>query len=350
MKRTMRLLALCLAVLLTAGCARVPSDIQVGGPGARLDSLPEMPSPDTDGPGSPGLWEEGDTWSGEGQDGWTGGLSRDQMRYGSAGLLAWPCVLYSVYLEQPGGPGWTEEEIARSQEYLDIAVAWIEEQAAAYGASPRLYHGGEDLVTVLGYDPGFVGGEDSDEGQQFYEDMDQMCGSLRTGQLAETYGTTNVGFLVFLPVAGCSFTMVHYLEDGGYYFNEYCCLYKENVFFDAGTFDGPAVYAHEILHLFGAPDLYDGSSDLFVSEELVDYVAATWPDAIMMDTYTAQGDLLYDSIPKSISPLTAYRLGLCDRFEGMELFPEACADPAGTFRLDPDTDVAAFAQDGTVAA
>ena len=361
MKMTMRPLALCLAALLLAGCARTPARAE-GGPGARLDSLPDLPSPDLEespgqwqDPGRSDAWDGGPTWDG-GSDGWTDdpvwtdGLSEAQMTYGSAGLLAWPCVLYSIYLEQPDGPGWTREEIELSQQYLDVAVEWIGDQAARYGASPRLYHGGEDLVTVLDYAPGFVGGEDSDEGQQFYEDMDVLCGSLRTDELAETYGTENVGFLVFLPVSGCSFTMVHYLEDGGYYFNEYCCLYKENVFFDTGTFDCPAVYAHEILHLFGAPDLYEGSSDLFVTEALVDYVARTWPDAIMQDTYTDDGDLTYDTIPKSISPLTAYRLGLCDRFEGMDLFPEVCTDPPGTFRLEPTTDAALFEQDGAVAA
>lgn len=361
MKMMMRPLALCLAALLLAGCARTPARAE-GGPGARLDGLPDLPSPDFEedsgqwqDPGRSDAWDDGPTWDG-GSDGWTDdpvwtdGLSEAQMTYGSAGLLAWPCVLYSIYLEQPDGPGWTREEIELSQQYLDVAVEWIGDQAARYGASPRLYHGGEDLVTVLDYVPGFVGGEDSDEGQQFYEDMDVLCGSLRTDELAETYGTENVGFLVFLPVSGCSFTMVHYLEDGGYYFNEYCCLYKENVFFDTGTFDGPAVYAHEILHLFGAPDLYEGSSDLFVTEALVDYVARTWPDAIMQDTYTDDGDLTYDTIPKSISPLTAYRLGLCDRFEGMDLFPEVCTDPPGTFRLEPTTDAALFEQDGAVAA
>ena len=140
-------------------------------------------------------------------------------------------------------------------------------------------------------------------------------------------------------------------EDGGYYFNEYCCLYKDNVFFEPGTFDGPAVYAHEILHLFGAPDLYSGSNDLFVSEELVDYVADTWPEEIMYDTYAPDGSLEYGTIHKEIGPLTAYRLGLCDAFPGMDRFPLVTLDPPGTFRLDESTSTDRFdEQDGAVAA
>ena len=220
MKRHLRAPALLLAALALAGCTR--GEISAArGPGSRLEQVPDLtepsPEPEEQQPAAPAAP-------------WTDGLTPAQQKYGSAGLLAWPCVLYSIYLQQPDGPGWTEEEIARSQETLATAVDWIGEQAGEYNVSPTLYYG-EDLLSVIDYAPGFVGGEESDEGQQFYDDMDEVCGSLRTNELAETYGTSNIGFLVFLPVSGCSFTMVHYLEDGGYYFNEYCCLYKDNVFF-----------------------------------------------------------------------------------------------------------------------
>ncbi len=290
----------------------------------------------------------------QGMGGWDFAPQRtaDQQKYGSAGLLAWPCVLYSVYLDEAGGgAAWTDEEIERSQQNLALAVDWIGAQAAAYGASPRLYCGTDDLLERIEYEGTFVGGESADEGQRFYSEIDALCARLDTDQLAETYGTTNVGFLIFLPVDGCSFTMVHYLEDGSSYYYEYSCLYKENTYFPAGTFEMPAVYAHEILHLFGAPDLYEGSNDLYVTPELIEYVAQNWPDAIMQDTYNADGVPEYDAISKTICPLTAYRLGLCADFPGIEQFPLAAQDPAGTYRLDPGTDTDDLpAQDEGVAA
>lgn len=80
------------------------------------------------------------------------------------------------------------------------------------------------------------------------------------------------------------------------------------------------MYAHEILHLFGAADLYVGSRDTFVTQPLAQYVLNTWPDAIMYYTYNSDNGISYDHIEKTLCPLTAYRLGLVDSFPGSEQF------------------------------
>lgn len=226
---------------------------------------------------------------------------------------------------------------------------WIEEQAAGYGVTPRLYYGTDDLIAHLGWTAPFVGGTGADEGPSFREEIENLCTRLDSDTLAQTYGTSSIGFLVFLPVSGCSFTAVHFLEDGSTYYHEYSCLYKENAFFPAGSAESPTVYAHEILHQFGAPDLYSGSNDLYVTDELVSYVAENWPDSIMMDTYNPDGTLQYDAIEKSLCPLTAFRLGLTATFPGIEQFPAAAEDPPGTFRMDPGTDVSRWQDNGAVA-
>ncbi len=47
------------------------------------------------------------------------------------------------------------------------------------------------------------------------------------------------------------------------FYYEYSCLYKTDAYTD-GEPESPATFAHEILHLFGAPDFYEGSSDPYV--------------------------------------------------------------------------------------
>ena len=272
--------------------------------------------------------------------------------YGSVGLLAFPSVLVSVYLDEAGGGHtWTDEGIARSRANLAVAVDWINEQCAAYNASARITCDDgtdEDLFVRMEYNGRFRGGVESDEDDDLLDAADLLCEQLDTAALRQKYGTSSIGFLYFLPLEGSAFTMVHYAEDGSYYYYEYSILYEYDAYSAPGTFDSPAVYAHEILHLYGAPDLYDGSSDLFVSPEMVRYVSENWPTAIMQDTYSADGGIDYDFIDRSICPITAYRLGLCTDFEGLELFPALAATRPGVFEDEaaPDGSGAVAARAG----
>lgn len=348
-----RLTALLAALLLLAGCApragltlpsqagRTPADWPTPG------SSPEE--------GSGGRQDGQDSWGTDPWQDWNAaqGTTAEQRRYGSAALLAWPSVLVSVYLDEANGASWDEESIADSRETLAVAVDWIEDQCALYSTSPHIAYddGTEDsgLFYHLTYNGSFLGGTESNESDDFYTAAYDICARLDTDQLHQKYGTSNVGFLLFLPVAGASFTIVHYMEDDTDYYHEFSCLYRSDAFTSPDAAETPAVYAHEILHMFGAPDLYEGSTDYYVTPELTAYVEDTWPDEIMLDTYGPGGSLMYGGIEKQIGPLTAYRLGLCTEFEGMDRFPQVTELPAGTFSArTPDNNVRL--PDGAVAA
>ena len=328
MKPRLRSPALLLAALLLVGCAR--GDLSYArGPGSRLEQMPDLSEPETPTP--------------EPQPGtlWTDGLTAAQQKYGSAGLLAWPCVLYSVYLQQPDGPGWSEEEIARSQRNLEVAVDWITQQAAAYGVQAQLsYDDGSDnspLSYTYSLRSRLRGGVDSEESNDFLDEMDMLCATLDTVDLHNQYGTDHIGFLLFLPVDGTSFTMAHYAEDGVNFTYEYCCLYRYDAYAAQAEPESPATFAHEILHLFGAPDLYAGSSDPYVDGELTAYVEQTYPDDIMLSTYAEDGSNVYTSIDKVISPLTAYCIGLADSCPELALFPQLADVEPGIFRYGGGT-------------
>lgn len=333
--------ALLAAAMLLSGCA---SGAGLTLPSAAGRSPRDWPSPDSG-------WNDGGS---QDQDwGAAQGATAAQYRYGSAALLGWPSLLVSVYLDEAGGAAWDEEAIAESRENLALAVDWIEEECSRYNADASITFddGTPDsgLFYHLTYNGGFAGGTESDESEDFYAAAYDICARLDTGELHERYGTSNVGFLFFLPVDGASFTIVHYLEDQSDYYHEFSCLYRFDAYTAPDAAETPAVYAHEILHLFGAPDLYEGSTDYFVTPELTAFVEETWPDEIMLDTYGPGGSMVYGGIEKQISPLTAYRLGLCTQFEGMERFPQATELPAGTFSArTPQGDVRL--PDGAVAA
>ena len=180
------------------------------------------------------------------------------------------------------------------------------------------------------------GGENSEESSAFLDEMDTLCASLAADSRLAAYGARHIAFLFFLPISGTSFTMAHYADDGDSFYYEYSCLYKTDAYTD-GEAESPATYAHEILHLFGAPDLYEGSGDPYVDRALIDYVAETYPDDIMVSTYEDDGTSRFDMITKEISPLTAYCLGLTDTCPELEQFPKLANITPGVFRYPADS-------------
>ncbi len=263
-----------------------------------------------------------------------------QCVYGSAGLIGWSSILISVYLDERDGEKWNDAAIEENRHKLAIAVDWIQNACAAYCAAPHIYFDDgtqdSDLFFHQEYPARFVGGTDNDESEAYYVAIEDLCAQLDTEALHNRYGTSSVGFLFFLPVAGVSFTVVHYLEDTNDFYHEYSTLYRYDAYSDRNEPETPTVFAHEILHLFGAADLYEGSADTFVTQQLTDFVKQTWPDDIMLSTYEANGETRQNTVTKSLCPLSAYRLGLIPHFEQQEEYPDVASVPPGAFSESPD--------------
>lgn len=73
--------------------------------------------------------------------------------------------------------------------------------------------------------------------------------------------------------------------------------------------EGAATYAHEILHLFGARDLYMTSITDGISSALVRHVGKKYPNDIMFSTFTKSGKTLKYKIVNQVDRVTAYYLG-----------------------------------------
>ncbi|MBS7396858.1 MAG: hypothetical protein KIG32_00310, partial [Ruminiclostridium sp.] len=78
----------------------------------------------------------------------------------------------------------------------------------------------------------------------------------------------------------------------------------------------PSVIAHEILHLYGAPDLYafdTNNINYATTVGFVDYCRENVPQEIMLSTRdTETGELLSDRITQEITDITAYYIGWLD--------------------------------------
>ncbi len=80
----------------------------------------------------------------------------------------------------------------------------------------------------------------------------------------------------------------------------------------------PSYFAHEMLHAFGAPDLYYAGT-FGITQEYVDYVEENKLNDLMRicqdpETY----EMHYDSIVNEITDITAYYIGLTDYSETVE--------------------------------
>ena len=296
MKHYQRLAALLLAVLLLCGCM----------PKIQREYKTDMPHVQTPAPTQTPA----------------AGHSTAEQRYGSVKLLTQPTVLVSVFLNAPDCDPWTESERSDALARVDTALDWLAGQGSSYGVKTMLRHadGGYYMLQNT-----VSGGEQSEESDALLGELDALSKRIDTDALRAEYGTSNIGVLYFLPVGGTSFAMVHYADSGEQYYYEYACLYRYDAYSADAEPENPATYAHEILHLFGAPDLYEGSTDAFVDDALLAYIEHSCPNDIMHSTYDADGTSRLQDISQVISPLTAYCVGLADSCPELAMFP-ALAD------------------------
>lgn len=232
---------------------------------------------------------------------------------GSAGLLRGDVMLVSLYIDDEENV-WDVDMLEEARSCLDVACGYLEEEAAAYGEELELWYDTQahpDLMYRAEY-RGVAAKEDTRFSYWLWRWIDQ---NVPVAELQERYGTDNVGFLALVADEGGAYTNVFYVEDSTRYFNEISVLFYYYSYMRTTDREVPAVYAHEILHQFGAIDLYEDSPDL--SPENIEYVARTYPDDIMYAEYVRDGRPDYEQIHLEISPITAYYLGW------LEELPEA---------------------------
>lgn len=237
--------------------------------------------------------------------------------HGSAGEIAGTTLILSIFADD-SSTAWNESDTADmavmqdSLQYLSIATEWLTAQCSAWGAEPEfIYDWSQDAA--LFYRAAFEGDMTDEDG---YEDaVAYIEASVSSEELLEQYGADNILYIFYYNTSSSnripSWSYVYEADDPGTYY-EVC-----NIFIGSseGT-EPPAVYAHEILHAFGAPDLYAAEEDggnCGITQEYVEYCASTDSNDIM---YTVRdistGQYVYDKITNEFTALDAYYVGLAD--------------------------------------
>ncbi|MCM1125811.1 MAG: hypothetical protein NC429_05010 [Lachnospiraceae bacterium] len=233
---------------------------------------------------------------------------RSSYGLGSAKYLEGKNLLYSLFVDTPQST-WSPEEKAETLKNLNKAAFYIEETAREYDRETELVCDWQENADLTG--SAAVDFEIADE-FNFMDKLDAEIGVwaedlVDYDGLTAEYQAEGIAMLVFVNNPGTSYAIVYDGTDNP----------KESVIFFAE--EPPAVYAHEILHLFGAHDLY---RDAEYSREITDYIEETYPMEIMRTVTGEGGKTLEDAIANTVSPLTAYHLGWIEQVEETESFPQ----------------------------
>lgn len=260
--------------------------------------------------------------------------------YNDYGWLKKPegkCVIVSVYLSDdntgwdiaqiPGMDSRTGRDVDLAYNtlgYLKIAAAYIEKQVKNYGRDVEFIYDWSqpetsDLILQAHID---CSSADRDE---FLSAIDDILFSEegKKDYYLKKYKTQNIAYMIFLNTDEDNMLPSEsymWITEGDYE-DEFSVI--RNI--SEGKQEGPSVYAHELLHLFGAPDLYyavaDDEDDIKITQEYVEHLQNIQSDDIMFTVYERDGySTRYTEIIHSFSELDAYYLGLTDHSSDAEEF------------------------------
>lgn len=246
----------------------------------------------------------------------TPGNPRSSYGLGSAPFLKGKNVLISMFVTTPES-SFTHEERLTTLDKLESAVSYIEAQAAEYNTEVELLYDWReygDLCVEAATD--FVINESSDYIEPLDEEIAKWFSALISYEdLINKYDAQGIATCVFVNNPGISYAIVY---DGTDNEKESIILFTGN-YYQKGEEESAATYAHEILHVFGAHDLYEGAE---FTKEVTDYLEQKYPGEIMTDV--SENDKYV--ITRGISPVTAYHLGWLTYTEEIDRFPQLSRD------------------------
>lgn len=233
---------------------------------------------------------------------------------GSAGHLSGRVVVVTVLVSDQSSQ-WTSNTREKVRQKMKIACSYIEDNAENYGQNLEIFYDNgrrEGLVYETYYDGEIKDYYDLVSGQaDEYLDtiLEVVFSQVDEEEIMKSYNADSIAFVGVVNKSGCSYAYPYSSEYAVRYYNECACVfYSDETFAEE---EPPAVYAHEILHLFGARDLYESSNTQqndFVSDQYR-YIESNYSNEIMYTTYDENGYAVHERITNELSSITAYYLG-----------------------------------------
>lgn len=209
-------------------------------------------------------------------------------------------------------------------EFTRMAGDYISENAKEYGIEADFINGDDnsDLVYYMTYTGDATDidayDEDADEDidSEFYTWINENIEPDLPDLMSE-YNADNVIFLALInspwdcETVSCTRTWY----EGAPYPYEICYMFMHSEDIE----ETPSAFAHEMLHTFGAPDLYTTDEEYAITQDYVDYLDSTWSNELMYTTYDSETwEPHYSYISNDITEITAYYIGWIDSSEDVD--------------------------------
>lgn len=244
-------------------------------------------------------------------------LQKYEGELGSAKELDGVTVVVTIFASDyncrwDNGDEETAEKMQTSLEYLGKGLDFITEESRKWGKNAEFvydWNEHEDLV--------YLRNIPLEYGMDFFEGPYRMSMTIDvtidSAGLMEKYNADNIIYnCVFNTPASednnsYAYRYGYYSEDDPYEFTFISYTSAK------GDISGPVVYAHEVLHLFGAYDYYEGRAFEAISDEFHEYLSEAEPYEIMLSVRNPEtGGFEYNDISCAVSDATAYYVGWTD--------------------------------------
>lgn len=254
---------------------------------------------------------------------------------GSAKYLDGTTVLVSLFLDDTNAD-WTPEDRRLLKKNMDIAADYLMEVGKQYGKDVNLIYDlneHQNLEYHIKYDQAFPGSSSTRDDREEVDDLilyvdEYIRNEIPIQEIMTEYQVNSIGFLCFVDGTASAATTYPYVDDDPIdYYAEICFI---NLRWTSGRNVNPDTYAHEILHLFGARDLYYTSESDGITREFVDYTAKQRSKDIMLGN-ARKGITCQDSIRAEVTGITAYYLGWLYYVPELEQFPSIKASYPASF-------------------
>lgn len=239
--------------------------------------------------------------------------------HGSCKYLKDRTVIVSIFLSD-SEYAWNPEDdsdiklMDLERERLGVATDWIVKEADAYGIVPEFlfdWKENNDLKYMVAVDEDICNTENEESIWKIIED------EVESDALLSKYNAVNILYMIIQNIPKNwdlnALTWIYEEDDYPY---EYTLMYP---YYKGETVGAPS-YAHEILHAFGAHDLYiaNDNETYVVTEDYLKYLKEIGSRDIMYTVVGTDNRQPGNAIPCEFSGLDAYYVGIGDEPEEVE--------------------------------